>query len=100
MLSQSFPMRIFPHICIPFSLYYLFYVPGAQILKRGVQMVERERELNRTLGKRREKNEGRLVFPLSFFCFFLFNFSPALYYQNRPLQPTPPPQTTATTTQN
>ena len=66
MLSQSFPMRIFPHICIPFSLYCLFYVPGAQIIKRGVQMVERE--LNRTLGKRREKKEGRLVFPL--FCFF------------------------------
>ena len=66
MLSQSFPMRIFPHICIPFSLYCLFYVPGAQIIKRGVQMVERE--LNRTLRKRREKMEGRLVFSL--FSFF------------------------------
>ena len=54
-----------------------------------------ERELNRTLGKRREKKEGRLVFPL--FCIFLFNFSPALYYLNawkrlnRPPPPTPPP---------
>ena len=66
MLSQSFSMRIFPHICIPFSLYSLFYVPGAPIIKRGVQMVERE--LNRTLGKRREKKEERLVFPL--FLFF------------------------------
>ena len=66
MLSQSFPMRIFPHICIPFSRYCLFYVPGAPIIKRGVQMVERE--LHRTLGKRREKKEGRLVFPL--FLFF------------------------------
>ena len=65
MLSQSFSMRIFPHIiCIPFSLYSLFYVSGAPIIKRGVQMVERE--LNRTLGKRREKKEGRLVFPLFF----------------------------------
>ena len=94
MLSQSFPMRIFPHICIPFSLYCLFYVPGAPIIKRGVQMVERE--LNRTLGKRREKRRGDLS--SLFFCFFLFNFSPALYYLNawkrlnRPPLPSPPPK--------
>ena len=73
MLSQSFSMRIFPHICIPFSLYSLFYVSGAPIIKRGVQMVERE--LNRTLGKRREKKEGRLVFP-AFFVFSSLIFRP------------------------
>ena len=99
MLSQSFSMRIFPHICIPFSLYSLFYVSGAPIIKRGVQMVERE--LNRTLGKRREKIRGDLSSP----CFFLFNFSPALYYLNackrlnRPPLPSPPQKKT-TTTQN
>ena len=92
MLSQSFSMRIYPHICIPFSLYSLFYVPGAPIIKRGVQMVERE--LNHTLGKRREKRRGDLS--SLFFCFFLFNFSPALYYLNawkrlnRPPSPSPP----------
>ena len=92
MLSQSFSMRIFPHICIPFSPYSLFYVSGAPIIKCGVQMVERE--LNRTLGKRREKIRGDLSSP----CFFLFNFSPALYYLNawkrlnRPPPPPPPPK--------
>lgn len=73
MLSQSFSMRIFPHICIPFSLYSLFYVPGAPIIKRGVQMMERE--LNRTLGKRREKKGGETCLP-SFFVFSSLIFRP------------------------
>ena len=69
MLSQSFPMRIFPHICIPFSLYYLFYVPGAQILKRGVQMVERER-VKSYAGKTTGKKRGETCLPSFLFLFF------------------------------
>lgn len=76
-MLYTFPMRIFPHICIPFSLYCLFYVPGAQIVKRGVQMVRSE--LNRTLGKRRENNVGRLVFPPYFvFSFLIFRPRPTI----------------------
>ena len=94
------------------SLYCWLYVPGAQIVKRGVQMVGSE--LNRTLGKRGEKTRGDWS-ALLFFVFFLFNFSPALYYLNarkrlnRPLHSLPPPpkkkpqqqqKTTTMTTQN
>lgn len=74
MLSQSFPMRIFPHICIPFSLYSLFYVPGAPIIKRGVQMVERER-VKSYAGKTTGKKGGETCLP-SFFVFFSLIFRP------------------------
>ena len=72
MLSQSFPMRIFPHICIPFSLYSLFYVPGAPIIKRGVQMVERVKSY---AGKKTGKKGGETCL-LSFFVFSSLIFRP------------------------